>query len=121
MWPHLINALVGIWLMFAPDKLGLDQDASTRAYILGPIIAAFGIISCSQVTRGVRRILLLAGVWLIVSPWIWGEWRAETPSATNNIICGTVIAIVSLFRGKITQQFGGGWKTLWSKSPAPEN
>ena len=119
MTPHLINAAIGMWLMFAPAELGLNQDASTRAYILGPVIAAFGIISCSQVTRGVRRVLLLAGLWLMISPWVWGEWKTEIPAAINEIVCGAALAILSLFRGKITQHFGGGWKALWTRPGAP--
>jgi hypothetical protein len=108
--------------MFAPDGLRLTQSSSARVFVEGPIIAALGIIACSEVTRGLRFFLLVFGLLMIVAPFVFGEWQVETGGAVNEIICGGLLAILSLFRGTIKNRHGGGWTAIWNlrKQSDPE-
>jgi uncharacterized membrane protein HdeD (DUF308 family) len=54
-------------------------------------------VSTNQgVVRVASTISLLAGLWLFVSPWIYGSYMA--PDAWNYWIVGAVIAILAAFR-----------------------
>ena len=114
MWAHLINFAIGIWLMFTPAKLNLEHDPATRLYILAPILAAFGLIACSEVTRGARWIAFAGGIYLLLDPWIWGDWKTDFRAAGNALICGAALAIFSLVKGNAKKRFGGGWKAIWN-------
>jgi prolipoprotein diacylglyceryltransferase len=41
-------------------------------------------------------IALLAGIWLFVSPWVYGSYQSE--NSLNNWVLGAVIAILAAFR-----------------------
>jgi hypothetical protein len=110
MWAQIINAALGIWLMIAPALLGFEPKAADHDHIIGPVVASFAIISWWEVTRPLRWINLVIGLWLLAAPWILGY--PQTPAIINSMATGLALAMLSLVRGKITQQFGGGWSVL---------
>ena len=116
MWAHAIVSLVGIWLMAAPAVLGYGGVAANHDRIVGPVVASFACIALWEVTRPLRWLDLAAGLWLIAAPWILGFAR---DAAVNSVIAGLAIAALSLVRGKLTHQFGGGWRTLLPGRPVP--
>ena len=109
-WARLLNAAVGIWLMAAPAVLGYGAPAATNDRLVGPIAASFAIIALWEVTRPVRRVNLGLGVWLIAAPLVLGY---GTLPAVNSVIVGVLLTGLSLVRGEVTGQFGGGWRTVW--------
>lgn len=111
IWGQAINALIGIWLMAAPDILRYGVPALTNDRIVGPIAATFAIVSWWEATRAVRRVNLVVGVWLLIAPWLLGYH--ELIAIVNSIICGIALASLSFTGSKIKQQFGGGWISLW--------
>jgi hypothetical protein len=116
MWPHCVNVLIGIWLMAAPERLDLGNLPSLNEHIAGPLAAACAIISLAEVARGIRFLVLLIGIWLLAAPFLFGYWRTEPHAARNEIICGGFMAGIALVRGRVANQYGGGWKALWRRS-----
>ncbi|HET7274211.1 MAG TPA: hypothetical protein VFI91_03490 [Longimicrobiaceae bacterium] len=118
MWPRIVNAILGIWLMAAPAVLGYTEPAATSDRIAGPLIAMAAIVAISGATRPVRRVNAALGVWLILAPLILGYgW---TP-AINSVAVGAVVAALSLIRGTVSDTFGGGWSALWSSQQREAN
>lgn len=114
MWPHLLCAGIGIWLMAAPEVLGYGDPAQTNDHITGPLLATFALIAAFQSTRGVRWVDALLGLWLVFAPWVLGY---EQTTMIHSTACGVGAVLLSLVRGPITAQFGGGWRELWRDQP----
>ena len=116
MWAQLINAAIGIWLMAAPAVLGYGGTAATIDRVIGPCIAALGVVAVGECTRGVRWWLLPFAAWLIVAPW---ALQIGPPIySQNSLACGVGVACFALLRGRVKGQFGGGWSTLLRKGGA---
>jgi hypothetical protein len=114
MWPQIINAAIGIWLMAAPALLHYGRPAATNDYIVGPIVSTFACIAIWEATRPLRWVNLPLGLWLIVAPLILGSPQA---AAINSVLCGIAIAALSCFGGAVQQRFAGGWSALWRGVP----
>lgn len=50
----------------------------------------------SRVAKGASGIVLLAGIWLFVSPWVYGAY--STPNAWNSWIVGALIVLIAAVR-----------------------
>lgn len=110
MWARIINAALGIWLTASPSVLDFGGAAKTNSVVCGALAASFAVIAVWEVTRGLRRLNLLIGVWLLPAGLIFGFGVEAT---MNTIAVGILIIILSLFRGSIKQQTGGGWTALF--------
>jgi len=116
MWAQLISTLVGIWLMAAPQVLGYagSRAAADNHHVVGPLVATFAVIALWQVTRPLRWLNLLLGLWLIVSPII----LSHPPVAmAHSVVGGAVVVAMSLIRGRLNKRYGGGWSQLWRANP----
>lgn len=115
MWARILNILIGLLLMAAPALRSFNKLESNHNHIVGPLVVTFAITALWEVNREVRWVNTVLGVWLVLAPFILGFAPA---ARTVDIICGVLIAIFSLFRGKLTTRYGGGWKSLFQKNPA---
>lgn len=113
MWGSALAAAIGIWLMIAPAIIGHDEPAATNDRIVGPLVAALGIISLFEITRPVRWVNVALGLWLIVAPAVLGF---PIHALWNSVVSGTAIALLSLVRGRTKYRYGGGWSSLWRSS-----
>lgn len=111
MWARLANTAVGLWLMAAPAVLGYSGSAATNDRIVGPLAATFAIVAIWEVTRALRWANLALGLWLLAAPWILGGYPAD--AIVNSMAAGALLALFSLVRGKIRQEYAGGWSALW--------
>lgn len=110
MIARLISATLGIWLMAAPAVLGYGGAAETNDRIVGPMIATFAIVAISGVTRPLRWVNTALGVWLMFAPILLGY---ASPANIADPVVGAAVALLSLYRGKVEDRFGGGWSALW--------
>jgi hypothetical protein len=116
MWAQVINAILGLWIMASPTIFGLEGTLADNNHIVGPIIASFAIISWWEATRVVRLYNLPLGAWLLLAPWVLGH--DGTAAIVNDMVVGVLVIVFSLVRGKITENYGGGWRSIWhSDSP----
>ena len=111
MWARLANTAVGLWLMAAPAVLGYSGAAATNDRIVGPLAATFAIVAIWEVTRALRWANLALGLWMLAAPWLLGGYPAE--ATAGSMAAGALLALFSLVRGKIRQEYAGGWSALW--------
>ena len=111
MLAQIVNIIIGLWLMAAPYALSYDDKGSDNCHIFGPLVITFATVACWEATRGIRKFNIPLGLWLIAAPWVLGY--NETLPILNDMVCGALVIVLSLFKGKITESFGGGWKVLW--------
>lgn len=108
---RLAAAALGVWLMAAPAVLGtVGTPAAIGDRIAGPLIAALAIVAHWAVTRPLRRVNIVLGLWLVVSPAVLG-----TPGrgAVSDVVTGALVAALALVRDPAHERFGGGWRALW--------
>ncbi len=115
MWGAIINTILGLWLMSAPGIFQYESAAANNGHIIGPIIVTFAIVSIWEATRGVRKWNFVMGAWLLIAPWILGY--ESSMAIISNMATGVLVIIFAMVKGKIEQQFGGGWTSLWQKHP----
>jgi hypothetical protein len=62
------------------------------------------------VLRGLRRMELVAGAWLLVVPWL-----STTPAdgTIASVAVGLVLAALSFAGGEARERFDGGWRAVW--------
>jgi hypothetical protein len=112
VWLQLLNILLGAWLMAAPDMLTYGDPARTNDHIGGPLIISFAMIAMSEVTRSIRWLNVALGLWLVVAPMLLGYWGRV---GVQSVAIGLLVATLSLVRGQLKDQVGGGWRVLWHR------
>ena len=116
MWARFIEIAVGIWVMSAPVVLDIcSEAAANNDYITGPLIVTFAAVALNEATRPLRWVVLLAGVWLLIAPFLLGHWVSEPAAAGSDIIAGCLAMVFPWVRGRIEGGYGGGWSSLWRK------
>jgi len=113
VWPRVLGALTGVWLMAAPAVLGYGGAARISDLIVGPVAASAAIVALSEVTRALRWATLPLGAWVIVAPWLLG---APAAARVSGFVAGAVLMAVAPVRGRLRERLGGGWRVLWSES-----
>lgn len=117
MWPHLIAAVLGIWLMAAPGILdyGLHAVFADNDHIVGPLVATVGLVAASEATRNVRWVNIPLGGWLLLAPWVL-DYGQTTPIVNDMLVGGAILGL-AFVQGKRENRFGGGWRSLFTKFP----
>lgn len=115
MWAAIINIFLGLWLMISPALLHFENKASSNNYIVGPLILTFAITALWEVNRSARFLNIAGGLWLIVSPFTLG-FQSFT-SIWLTLLSGILITAFSFVKGNIERNYGGGWRSLFSKKP----
>ncbi|HXH81352.1 MAG TPA: hypothetical protein VNN07_00320 [Candidatus Tectomicrobia bacterium] len=101
--------MAGIWLMVAPVVLGYGEPASANDRIVGPLVASIAIVAMWEVVRGLRWLNVPLAAWLVAAPWVL-EYPAA--AAASTVLTGLAIGGLACLGGRVTQQFGGGWRSL---------
>ena len=114
MWPRLLTALAGIWLMASPAVLDYADPARANDRIIGPLVASMAIIAIWDITRPLRWVTVILGAWLLTAPWLLGHAH---DARWNSLAVGALVLASSLVKGTRTHQFGGGWSSLWKGVP----
>lgn len=100
----VLSMLAGLWVAISPWVLGL-QTAMAHNVIVGLAIAAFGLwaLSGSRGFASLQSASLVAGVWVLISPWLLDLTTNVTAGLYwSNIISGAVIIVLSVLGGGIT-------------------
>jgi len=89
----VISGLIGIWLMVSPHLLGVPAGILlTSATVCGLVALICAIIRfTTRFTTAASWIMLVAGAWLIASPWILGAHTGDRRT-WNLVLSGIVLA-----------------------------
>lgn len=117
MWPRLLNTALGLWLMFAPAVLGYsttDALASSTDRIIGPLVMSAAIAGIWDEIRPLRWVNVVLGALLALAPLVLGPFLGwPIAGAVNAVATGLAISGIGLIRGRIDNEFGGGWRSIW--------
>ncbi|MFZ5896083.1 MAG: SPW repeat domain-containing protein [Myxococcota bacterium] len=111
MWAQLLSAVIGIWVMASPSVLGYGRPLATSDWIVGPLIASFGLIAAWEITRALRWPNVVLAAWLALSAFVVGG-VASGDVLVNHIVSAILVAGFSLVRGRQRHPFAGGWRSL---------
>jgi uncharacterized membrane protein HdeD (DUF308 family) len=92
-----INLVCGVLLIISPWALGFSGDivAARTAWVGGVVIAVMGIAALVQFAEWEDWIALIAGVLMIISPWVLGFAAIQYAMATC-VILGFIVALASV-------------------------
>jgi hypothetical protein len=95
-----INLFLGAWIFIVPwavghNLTGLDSSAAMwNFWIVGIVIFGSSSLALQDIKPWEEWTNLLAGVWLVLSPWIFG-YAFETGLLWNSIVVGLSVSFVS--------------------------
>jgi len=98
----ILGSLTGLWVAVSPWFLVLQHggnNATVANLIVGLAVVALGLfaVSGSRGFSGLEVGSLLAGFWLILSPFVLNEkYAIATPMFWSNVLAGALIAAVGL-------------------------
>lgn len=98
----ILGSLTGLWVAISPWFLVLQHggnNATVANLIVGLAVVALGLfaLSGSRGFLGLEVGSLLAGVWLIVSPFILDvKYAIATPMYWSNVFAGALIVVIGL-------------------------
>jgi uncharacterized membrane protein HdeD (DUF308 family) len=87
------NLVLGALLFLSPWVLGYtaDQHAHWNAWISGVVIAVIAIGALSMFQEWEEWLNLIAGIWVVVAPWILG-FAAITAAMVTHVVIGLLVA-----------------------------
>ncbi len=98
----ILGSLTGLWVAVSPWFLVLQHggnNATVANLIVGLAVVALGLfaLSGSRGFLGLEVGSLLAGVWLIVSPFVLdAKYAIATPMYWSNVFAGALIVVIGL-------------------------
>lgn len=103
-WNLYLTIPIGVWVMAAPAVMNFPKHIADNYHLVGALIVAFAIIAMSEVARVLRFINALFGVWIIISPWVFGA--TENSIIWMSVITGLVLIGLSFPKGIIEDKRG---------------
>ena len=92
----VMNLFLGTILFFSPWLFSLSAGAPRQtASIIGLFIAVLSIAALSAFAVWEEWFNLIAGLWLIVAPWLLGF--QDRNAMTVDVVIGTIVAALAAF------------------------
>ena len=110
-WAQVVSMFLGLWLMAAPAVLGYGGRLADAHRILGPLAAAFALMAVWGHMRPLRWMNVLLGALVVLAPFVVG---VGTVVLANSVVVGLLLVGLAFVRGTVTQEYGGGWSSLWT-------
>lgn len=104
-WNLFLSLALGLWFMCLPYLFGFSGGYADSCHFVGALTMTFSIVSMSEISRTLRFVNVLCGLWLISSLWFF-----ETPGTAallNGLISGVLLILLSFRKGKVIDQRGG--------------
>ncbi len=115
MWAKIVSVLLGFWLIISPTVTGMAKAGNNNNFIIGPLVITFSVIALWQINRNVIKANYVVAGWLFIAP-IFIEYDS-TIGLISNIIAAMAIILLAWLPSPVSQSYGGGWTSLWSKDP----
>lgn len=115
MWATIINIILGLWLVISPSVLNMAPATADNNHIIGPLVITFSVVSLWKINRNVVKANIVLGIWLLIALFVLDF--SETIVFLLNGICGVLIILLSSIKRRSTQNFGGGWRSLFQHNP----
>jgi hypothetical protein len=103
-WTLIACSALGAWLMVSPALLGSTSPAADSSVLAGALVTTFAVISMAEVTRALRFVNLLAGIWIAAAPALLAG--ATAASAWNGLLVALAVVLLSLPRVPLRERYG---------------
>ena len=92
----VLNAVAGAVLFLSPWLFGFaaESAAAWNAWIIGALVALVALGTLVSFSKWQEWVNLVAGLWLLISPWALGFAEVSSAIATH-VILGAVVAIAA--------------------------
>lgn len=100
---------IGAWLMARPDLLPATQSAANCDHLLGAFIVTTAALATAEVTRIARFANVLFGSATVFAGIFYAGGNPVV--SANAVICGTLVTLLSIPRGPISEDYGN-WNRL---------
>ncbi|MGH7489559.1 MAG: SPW repeat protein [bacterium] len=106
-WQDGANLVLAIWLFISPwvlrfaftsdpQSTGAATTQAIDAWVLAVIIAAMSLAALVRMQPWEEWINLLAGAWLVISPWVLG-FSADRTATGNMVVVGAIVFILAVW------------------------
>ncbi|HEX7022739.1 MAG TPA: vitamin K epoxide reductase family protein [Trueperaceae bacterium] len=109
-WSLLLCALLGVWLMASPAVFE-SSSLADGDHLLGALIVTFAVIAMAEVTRALRFVNVLAGLWILAAPWLLGG--TGTAAMWSHVVAGALVILLSLPKGSAKESYGSWEKIIF--------
>ena len=94
--PNALSLMLGIWLFVSPWVYGGAGSArALNSWIAGAAIVILAAIRFGNAPVPLRLVSALLGVWVFVSPWVYG-YAGNTGRLINSLGVGMLVFFLSL-------------------------
>jgi hypothetical protein len=102
----ILNIIAGIWILISPWVYGyaVDTGGMWNSVIVGIVIAVLALIRASgaYTQAWLSWINAILGLWLIISPWVYG-YDNNTGGSWNSIILGIIVCILAVWSAQASR------------------
>lgn len=102
-----LNFLAGIWIIISAWVYGAiyTSGSAWNSIIVGIIIAVFAAIRFFSPRSAVALswINALLGIWMIISPWVYGYAGTNAARTWNSVIFGIIVLILGVWSAAATR------------------
>lgn len=109
-WQNVTNVVLGVWYFFSPwivaHKMAPDVEKmmSLNAWVVGAAIVLVAWAALQELAVWEEWTSLLLGVWLILTPWIFG-FVQDRIFFWNSILVGAAVVVTSSLAIPVAQKF----------------
>lgn len=102
-----LNFLAGVWTVISVWVYGAAYTGGSawNGVVVGIVIAVFAAIRflAPRSATSLSWINALLGVWLIISPWVFGYAGTNIPLMWNGVIFGIIVLILGVWSAAATR------------------
>lgn len=92
------NLLAGLWIIASPWVYGAKGGVTGNGVIFGILIVLLaGIRLTANAPTWPSWVNFIFGLWMMITPWIFGVAGVDTGFLWNSVIVGAIVAILSLW------------------------
>lgn len=115
MWKPVATGILGLWLMISPSIFDMHQQSAGNNHITGPLVLTFSVIALWEVNKRAIRLNIVIGAWLLLALFVLDF--SNNIAFFSNGTCAAFIILLSSIKRKSKKRFGGGWRSLFQKTP----
>jgi hypothetical protein len=106
MWPRVVEAMLGIWLMLSPILFGALEESQVLwgDFVAGATVILIAMASFASRYRFAHLILIAIGVGLV----LWGRLATEHPHPAwhqNHIVIGLFLILFAIIPSEPQRQY----------------
>ena len=102
-----LNFLAGIWIIISAWVYGAiyTSGSAWNSIIVGIVVAVLAAIRffAPRSAVGLSWINALLGIWIIISPWVFGYASTNTARMWNSVIFGIIVLILGVWSAAATR------------------